>query len=186
MTAKLGLPGGRKAITASPAHTMASTTLAGWETFFTASAGAAAGLAGLLFVALSINLAQILKGPGFAARAGESFIPLAVTLIVSLLALVPGHAIKSFGVELTVMGAFVWAASTRIQLRAIRSRHFQKVWHVVYRLVVNQTANLSILLAGLSLLLGFPGGIYWLVPGFSLAFLGAMTNAWILLVEILR
>jgi hypothetical protein len=165
---------------------MASTTLAGWEPFFTASSGAAAALAGLLFVALSINLTQILKGPGFAARAGESFIPLAITLLISLLALVPGHAIKTFGVELTVMGGFVWAVSTRIQLRAIHSRHFQKIWHLVYRLAVNQTANLSILLAGLSLLLGFPGGIYWLVPAFALAFIGAMTNAWILLVEILR
>jgi len=165
---------------------MASTTLAGWENFFVASAGAAAALAGLLFVVLSINLTQILKGPGFAARAGETFIPLAVTLIVSLLALVPGHAIKALGAELIVIGGGVWVATTLIQLHAIRSRHFLRVWHVVYRILVHQAGNLAVLIAGLSLVFGFPGGLYWLVPGFVLGFIGAMANAWILLIEILR
>jgi modulator of FtsH protease len=165
---------------------MYATTLNGWENFFVASAGAAAALAGLLFVVLSINLTQILKGPGFAARAGETFIPLAVTLIISLLALIPGHAIKAFGVELIVIGGSVWLASTSIQIRAIRARHFLKVWHFVFRLLVNQPANLAIVVTGLSLVLNFPGGLYWLVPGIVLAFTGAMANAWILLVEILR
>lgn len=165
---------------------MYSTTLHGWENFFIACSGAAAALAGLLFVVLSINLAQILKGPGFASRAGETFIPLAVILIISLLALVPGHSVRAFGCELIAIGGSVWLASTSIQIGAIRARHFKKVWHLVFRLLVNQSANVGILVAGLSLLLGFPGGIYWLVPAIVMAFTGAMANAWILLVEILR
>jgi modulator of FtsH protease len=165
---------------------MNSLTLAGWENFFVASAGTAAALAGLLFVALSINLSQILKIPGLAARAGETFIPLAVTLVFSLLALVPGRPIRIFAVELTCLGGFVWAASSVIQLRAIRDRHFVRAWHLVLRLSINQPANLTVVLAGLSLTFGFPGGLYWLVPAVLLAFVGAMLNAWILLVEILR
>jgi modulator of FtsH protease len=165
---------------------MYSFTLAGWENFFIACSGAAAALAGLLFVVLSINLARILKGPGFASRAGESFIPLAVILIISLLALVPGHPIKAFGAELIVIGASVWAASTSIQIRAIRAHHYLKVWHLIFRLLVNQSANVGILIAGLSLVIGYPGGLDWLVPAIVMAFAGAMANAWILLVEILR
>jgi modulator of FtsH protease len=165
---------------------MTSFTLDGWENFFIACSGAAAALAGLLFVVLSINLARILKGPGFASRAGESFIPLAVILIISLLALVPGHSIRAFGAELIVIGAGVWAAATSIQFRAVRAHHYMRVWHLLFRLLVNQSANLGILVAGLSLILGFPGGLYWLVPAIVMAFTGAMANAWILLVEILR
>jgi hypothetical protein len=162
------------------------TMLAGWENFFVASAGAAAALAGLLFVALSINLGTILKGRGLAARAGETFIPLAVTLIISLLALVPGHPIKMFGSELIAIGGSVWLVACWMQVHAIRSRHYQKRWHVVFRLLVNQPAHLSILISGLSIVCGFAGGVYWLIPGFLVAFTGAMANAWILLVEILR
>jgi hypothetical protein len=165
---------------------MSSFSLAGWENFFVASAGAAASIAGLLFVALSINLSQILKIPGLAARAGETFIPLAVTLIISLLALVPGHPIRAFGIELICIGGATWIASSCIQYRAIRARHFVKVWHLVIRLAFNQPANLAVFTAGLSLIFGFPGGLHWLVPAILLAFAGAMNNAWILLVEILR
>jgi modulator of FtsH protease len=165
---------------------MYATSLNGWENFFIASAGAAAALAGLLFVVLSINLAQILRGPGMASRAGETFIPLAVILIISLLALVPGHPIKAFGVELIAIGGSVWSASTSIQVGAFRARHFMKAWHFIFRLLVNQPANLGILVAGLSLEIGFSGGLYWLIPSIILAFTGAMANAWILLVEILR
>jgi hypothetical protein len=165
---------------------MSAFTFSGWDNFFVASAGASAGLAGLLFVALSINLSQILKIPGLAARAGETFIPLAITLIISLLALVPGHAIRAFAIELVFIGGSSWIFTSAVQVHAIRHRHFVKVWHVLVRLAYSQPANLTVLVAGLSLLLGFPGGLYWLVPAVILAFAGAMNNAWILLVEILR
>jgi modulator of FtsH protease len=165
---------------------MSAFTLAGWENFFVASAGAAAGLAGLLFVALSINLSQILKIPGLAARAGETFIPLAVTLVISLLALVPGFSIRSYAACLICIGGITWLASSSIQFHAIRSRHFVKVWHLITRLAFNQPGNLCIFIAGLSLFFRFSGGLYWLVPGVLMAFAGAMINAWILLVEILR
>jgi hypothetical protein len=61
--------------------------------------------------------------------------------------------------------------------QAIRSRHYLKRWHVVFRLLVNQPAYLSILISGLSIVCGFAGGISWLIPGFLVAFTGAMANA---------
>jgi hypothetical protein len=165
---------------------MTSFTLSGWENFFVVSAGAAAGLSGLLFVALSINLTRIVGIPGMAARAGETFIPLCSTLVISLLGLVPGTTIGAFAARLIAIGACAWIVSTVIQVRAIRSRHFVKGWHLAVRLAINQPANLSVVVAGLSLLFGFAGGLHWLVPGVILAFVGAMNNSWILLVEIIR
>ena len=40
--------------------------------------------------------------------------------------------------------------------------------------------------AGASLLAEAGGGLYWLLAGIILAILGAVLNAWVLLVEILR
>jgi hypothetical protein len=165
---------------------MHAISLPGWENFFMASAGAAAALAGLLFVALSINLSQVLKIPGMTARAGESFLPLGVTLVVSLLAIVPDQKIGGFAVELICLGGGTWLVSSAIQIRAVRNRHFAKAWHLCLRLSINQSANLTVLIAGLSLERGLPGGLYWLIPAVLMAFLGAMVNAWIMLVEILR
>jgi len=161
-------------------------TLEGWDNFFMTTAGAAAALAGLLFVALSINLTRILEIPGLAARAGETFIPLAVVLIVSLLALVPGQGIRPFAVKLAAIGGAAWAITTWIECRAVRAGHYQRAAHLLMRIGINQPACVSVPIAGLSILLRFPGGLYWLVPAVTLSFAGIMVNAWILLVEILR
>jgi hypothetical protein len=160
--------------------------LDGWDNFFVASAGAAAGLAGLLFVALSINLAKILEIPGLAGRAGETFIPLGMTLIVSLLGLVPGQGMRVFAIEIAVIGGLAWIVTTHTEIRATRAGHYLKVAHLLTRILVNQPATFPVVLAGLSIAFRFPGGLYWLVPAFLLSFAGAMINAWVLLVEILR
>jgi modulator of FtsH protease len=41
-------------------------------------------------------------------------------------------------------------------------------------------------IAGVTLMAGGGGGLYWLLPEVLLALLGAVTNAWVLLVEIHR
>lgn len=161
-------------------------TLTGWENFFVASAGASSALAGLLFVALSINLTRILALPGKAAQAGEALIPLAVVLAVSLLALVPGQGLRNFAWEVLGLGSVTWAVDTWIEFRAWRSHHFQKHKHLILRIVVAQPATLAMPIAGLSVLLGSGGGLYWLIPAVCMSFAGAMLSAWVLLVEILR
>ena len=47
-------------------------------------------------------------------------------------------------------------------------------------------ASLPIGLGGLSALMGWGGGLYWLVPGVVVALSGGVINSWILLIEILR
>jgi hypothetical protein len=43
-----------------------------------------------------------------------------------------------------------------------------------------------LVIGGLSLTLETGGGLYWIVAGIVLAICGAIVNAWVLLVEILR
>ena len=68
-----------------------------WTDLFVATTGAAAALAGLLFVAVSINAERIVALPGLPERALESLTILLGTVVVSVLGLVPGPAPRRSG-----------------------------------------------------------------------------------------
>ena len=68
-----------------------------WADFGVAVAGAGAALAGLLFVALSINLERILAGHRVTARAGHTLMLLAAPLVIALLLLIPGQSESALG-----------------------------------------------------------------------------------------
>lgn len=77
---------------------------AGWKSLFVAGTGASAALAGLLFVAISINLERILQSAGLSGRAGEAMVLLITVLSVSTLVLVPGQPPTVLGAELLGIG----------------------------------------------------------------------------------
>src|SRR5262249_60958417 len=58
-----------------PGDRMTSADIAAWESFAVALAGVCAVLAGLVFLAVSINIERILRVPGLAGRAGGSTVP---------------------------------------------------------------------------------------------------------------
>ena len=66
---------------------MAPHNVLAWHDFFIGTIGAAAALTGLLFVAISINLDQVLKYPGLPGRAAGTLGMLVSALIVSGFAL---------------------------------------------------------------------------------------------------
>jgi hypothetical protein len=63
-----------------------------WHDLFVAMAGAAAALTGLIFVAVSINLQQILKYRALPVRAVETLTILLGLLMLSVFILVPGQS----------------------------------------------------------------------------------------------
>jgi modulator of FtsH protease len=72
-----------------------------WHDFFLAVAGAAAVLAGLVFVGVSINLDTIMSDPGYGlpGRALEALVLLVAVLIVTILLLVPAQGTVLAGAE---------------------------------------------------------------------------------------
>ena len=73
---------------------------ADWHDLFVASAGAAAALTGLIFVAVSINLAQILADRKLPTRAAETLSILVGLVLLSVFMLVPGQGRIVPGIEI--------------------------------------------------------------------------------------
>ena len=131
-----------------------------WSDLFVASAGATAALAGLVFVAISINIDRILKLEGLPERALETVLTLLGAVVVSLIGLIPGQGHVALGAEPPA-----WLAG---------------------RLFVRAIGTVPLLVGGVSMLVESGGGLYWIAAGIIGAITGAVVNAWVLLVEILR
>jgi hypothetical protein len=162
-----------------------------WHDFFLAVAGAAAVLAGLVFVGVSINLDTIMSDPryGLAGRALEALVLLVAVLMATILLLVPDQGTVLAGAELLAVGVVDWAAVVIIQVLVVRNwRSLEPAfrWHFVPRVVLCQLATLPIVAAGVGVMGWGVGGLYWLVVGVVLSFLVAVADAWVLLVEIHR
>jgi hypothetical protein len=156
-----------------------------WHDLFTAVAGASAALAGLIFVAVSINLARILELRTLPTRAAETLSIMVGVLVLSVLALVPGQGRLAFGAEALVLGLAGGAFLMIRRLRLQREKDDPIYWTVVPAGII-VVGTVPMIAGGISLLAGVGGGLYWLAAEIVLAIVGVVVNAWILLVEIMR
>src|SRR5215208_6054324 len=162
-----------------------------WHDFFLAQAGAAGVLTGLVFVAVSINLQEIVSDPGsgLPGRAAEALILLVGVLTASVLLLVPGQGQVMVGAEVLVVGLVTWGCVVAIQLLRLRSWGTMRPdlrQPFVLRVALGQIATLPLVVAGIAVLVAGLGGLYWLVVGMVFSTLVALFEAWVLLVEINR
>jgi len=156
-----------------------------WHDLFVAIAGAAAALTGLLFVAVSINLRQVLDYPSLPTRAVETLSLIGALLLLSVFMLIPGQPRPVLGAEILGLGLLLGGLLLVHRARLPRAKDEPLTWTVV-PIVVLTAAFAPMTAAGISVLADGGGGLYWLVPAVILGFTGALANAWILLVEIHR
>ena len=162
-----------------------------WHDFFLAQAGAAGVLAGLVFVGASINLEKIVSQPGsgLPGRVAEALILLVAVLTASVLLLVPNQGPVMVGAEVLVVGLAAWGWVVVIQLLRLRSWRAMRPdlrQAFVLRVALGQIATLPLVVAGIAVLAGGLGGLYWLVAGMVFSILVALFEAWVLLIEINR
>lgn len=156
-----------------------------WSNFFFAEVGASAALVGLLFVAVSINLSKIIAAPALPGRAFEALALLVMVLLVASFGLVPGQSTTALGLEILITSIVTWWVTVWIQWRAPRDPGAPIVW-MLSRVITTQVATLPMIVAGASMLATTGGGLYWALAGVLAAFVAALIDAWVLLVEIQR
>jgi hypothetical protein len=162
------------------------TSLSDWQTLFAVQAGAAATLTGLVFVAVSINLARIIAFPGLPSRAAESILQFLQVFFICTATLIPHQPGGLLGIEVLVVSVFSWTMQVIAHVRYGRSRSGHPRLWLIIRVLQTQLASFPFFIAGICLLTGSQAGPYWLVPGFAFSFMAGVANAWVLLVEVVR
>jgi uncharacterized membrane protein YiaA len=158
-----------------------------WKDLFVAVAGATAALAGLLFVAVSINVERIIKYEGLPERGIESLAMLLVPLVVSIVGLMPGQSHIALGIELAAISAVLVAVMASLPVaHSLPDGIETPPRYALNRQVVRLTGTALLAIGSLAELFAVAGGLYWVAAGIVLLILGAVVNAWVLLVEILR
>ena len=154
-----------------------------WQALYTAVASATAALSGLLFLAFSLNLHTIVKVPMHRARAREIFGMTLSLLVLSVLMLIPEQDHRVLGSEL-IAGSLVLAlVAGRFQLRMFRHLAPPLRYRWALRLALLHLGTLSLVVAGISLVIEQFGGLFWLVPTILIYMLWSLTNAWLLVVQ---
>jgi hypothetical protein len=158
-----------------------------WSNFFIAAASASAALAGLVIVAVSVNIDSILKHFHLPERAAGAIGSLILILVASMATLIPQGS-RALGGELLVFGLGCWW----LEFRSLRKSWAASVQYgrprseSVSEIVTAQVQVLPFLVGAILLLAGRPAGMYWIAAGTISIFIFSVMNAWVLLVEILR
>jgi len=155
-----------------------------WHDLYVAIAGAAGALIGLLFVAVSINLREILKAPTLPRLAAETLSIMTGLLFVSLFVLVPGQSRQVFGWELILVGV-AFLVPIVLRLRVPRTSGDPALW-ALYPALLMAMVNVPLTIGGISVVAGAGGGLYWLIAALIFGLVATVVDSWVLLVEILR
>jgi hypothetical protein len=159
---------------------------AAWSTFFSAQVSASAALTGLIFVAVSINLAQIVKLRQLVSRSAKALLSLMGVLLSSTLCLVPEQGRARLGWELAALGVLLWVGSTIAQQLAAHKNPYIGMKEKVFHFLLTQLSAIPFAVGGVSLVCGRGGGLYWLAAGAFFSLAGSLQDAWVLLIEIQR
>jgi hypothetical protein len=168
------------------ANSSGNLVLSSWQTFFSTQAEVSAALTGLVFVALSINLKQILSIPGLAGRAGEALLLLLLPLLIGLAGALPQTSIRAFGAELLGLGLIDFTAVSLIVQVGYRTSRSRPRGEYAARVLMAEVAVVPTVVAGILLATRHSGGLWWQAAGTALCIAAGVADGWVLLVEILR
>jgi hypothetical protein len=111
---------------------------------------------------------------------------LVAVLLVSIVGLIPGQSSGALGTELLFASLTIALVIVRLPTIGPASGFVPPRSWVWTRWGLRLCGTVPFVIAGASVLLEAGGGLYWVVAGIVFAIIGAIANAWVLLVEILR
>jgi modulator of FtsH protease len=165
---------------------MDATDLESWQAFASASAGTAGALAGLIIVAISVNVKQILAGSALPARAGSTIAAIAVILVSALAMIIPGQSLDKLGYVVLGFGVVALAFQVDAAVRMLRSHDGPSLSRTIPTIVLHIGQLSGVLVGSIMLISANPDGLFHIAWGFIAIFIVSILNAWVLMVEILR
>jgi hypothetical protein len=166
---------------------MTADQLKDWTQFFVAAASASSALAGLVMVALSVNVKKILNYRHLPARAGAA-IAMLILILVSSMASLMNQPLWCLACEILAFALWAWAIEvwTARQVIIGHLENRRPRYETVRFVFLGQLQVIPYVVGGLLLLLGHYDGLYWIGAGTMLVFMFSVMESWVLLVEILR
>ncbi|WP_448951085.1 hypothetical protein [Labrys neptuniae] len=154
-----------------------------WNNFFVMVGGGAAALAGLIFVAMSINPEGIIRNTTHKNRAINMLSGFSAIFMACSLALLGNQTLLALGIE----WLFLWLVATAIFIRgyvvAIMSG-MSSIGLTPSRLAGGTMCYLAEVIGAILLILGHSSGLYIAAVGAVVLFAFLISGAWLLIIGI--
>jgi hypothetical protein len=160
-----------------------------WGTFATVAGGAAAGLTGLLFVAVSIRIEAISKSEELRNRAGETVALFVTVLFVAILISIPDQSYRLLGIELIALAVITGVGFLTLDRRARvdpnpRDDGAHAIALILDAVAPNAVTAILIVVAGFLLVFEVHAGLDVLVVPVIVGLAGGVASAWLLLTRL--
>ena len=156
-----------------------------WQTFYGTIATSASALVGLLFVALSLNAAILIRAEsaGLRVLAQQTFSTFVIIIGFSLMFLIPDTTPVGLGLPLFCLAVVGLVSSTRAIGPVLRAK---RLWSILRDHVGLKLIGLicMLILAVIIIAAGDAGILYWLVAPMMILLISATLHVWSLLVGI--
>ena len=160
-----------------------------WGLFATVAGAAAASLAGLLFVAVSLRTGIIARSQELRNRAAQTLALFVTALFIAILLSIPGQSHRVLGIELVALAVITGVCLLILDRRARvdpsppdAGAHATAL--ILDAVAPNAITSILLLIAGLLLVFDVSAGLDVLVLPVLVALAGGVTSAWLLLTKI--
>jgi hypothetical protein len=154
-----------------------------WNNFFVMVGGGAAALAGLIFVAMSINHQIIIQNTTHKNRAINMLTGFTAIFMASSLALIGKQDLGVLGFEWLVLWFIATAVFVRGYVIAIKAG-MSSVGLKLPRLAGGTICYLAEVIGAILLMLGYPSGLYIAAIAIIVLFAFLISGAWLLMIGI--
>jgi modulator of FtsH protease len=154
-----------------------------WRDFFLATTGAAAALAGLVFVAVSIHLDVVVQNVTRRNRARNMLTGFTAAFLICALVLMGGQSHQAVGAEWLVVATGALVTYVHHYVQAAR-RGGRKALLRPDRLVLGVTCYAAQIVGAVVLIFGYIAGLYVAAVGLIASFAVLISGAWLLLVAV--
>jgi hypothetical protein len=154
-----------------------------WRDFFVMVGTGAAALTGLVFVAMSLNVAVIMDDSTHRYRAMGNLTGLTSAFILCVLALMGGQHHVAVGTEMLIVSGIAGAVLIWGYVQALRFGSGEENLSS-FRMIGGSSCYLLEMLGGVILIAGNVAGLYLAAVGIVVNFYFMISGAWLLLVRV--